>query len=152
MNLNRAMIIGNMTRDPELRATPTGQNVASFSIATNRRWTDKATVQPKEEVEYHNIVAWGRLAEIVGQYLARGRKVYIEGRLKTREWDGQDGVRRNRTEIIAENLILLDRPPTTAAAAPALDRPPAPIAGASPPLSAPPPPTDEEIKMEDIPF
>lgn len=159
MNLNRAMIIGNLTRDPEVRTTPNGQNVASFSVATNRRWTDQATGQPKEEVEYHNIVAWGRLAEIAGQYLSRGRKVYVEGRLKTREWDGQDGVRRNRTEIIAENFILLDRPP---AGTPANYQQPAnntvttsqPQATAPSAPAAPPPPSapDNEIKLEDIPF
>ena len=114
MNLNRAMIIGNLTRDPELRMTPTGQNVAQLGVATNRAWVNKATGQKQEEVEFHNVVAWGKLAEICGQYLTKGRKVYVEGRLKTRDWVGQDGVKRNRTEIIAENLIMLDRAPAGA--------------------------------------
>lgn len=158
MSLNRAMVIGNLTRDPEMRTTPTGQNVASFGVATNRRWTDQATGQPKEEVEYHNIVAWGRLAEIVGQYLARGRRVFVEGRIKTREWDGQDGVRRNRTEIIAENVIMLDRAPANATAdaqpTTANSMPAAPVSSPAslPPSPLPPPPADSDIKLEDIPF
>src|SRR3989344_3882196 len=108
MNLNRAMIIGNVTRDPEIRTTATGQTVASFGVATNHAWTD-ASGQKQEKAEFHNVVAWGKLAEICGQYLAKGRKVYIEGRLQTREWDGQDGAKRNRTEIVTENMIMLDR-------------------------------------------
>lgn len=150
------MVIGNCTRDPEVRSTATGQNVASFGVASNRRWKDQATGQPKEEVEFHNVVAWGKLAEIVGQYLARGRRVYVEGRLKTREWDGQDGVRRNRTEIIAENVIMLDRP--TGVAGPAAGRVEAGnreqgAGGLSPaPALSVPPPLEDEIKMEEIPF
>lgn len=108
MNLNKAMIIGNLTRDPEVRTTPSGQSVASFGIATSRVWTD-AQGQKQESVEYHNIVAWGRLAEICGQYLNKGKKVFIEGRLQTRDWQGQDGVKRYKTEIITENMIMLDR-------------------------------------------
>jgi single-strand DNA-binding protein len=109
MNLNKAMIIGNLTRDPEVRTTPTGQTVASFSIATNYVWVDQSG-QRQEKVEFHNVVAWRRLAEICGQYLKKGSKIFIEGRLQTRDWTGQDGVKRYRTEIIAENMIMLDRP------------------------------------------
>jgi single-strand DNA-binding protein len=108
MNLNKAMIIGNLTRDPEVKTIPNGTTVASFSIATNYVWTDQAG-QKQEKVEYHNIVAWRRLAEICGQYLKKGSKIYIEGRLQTRDWTGQDGVKKYRTEIIAENMIMLDR-------------------------------------------
>lgn len=108
MDLNKAMIIGRLTRDPELRNTPTGQTVASFSVATNFVWTDKSG-QKQERVEYHNIVAWRRLAEICGQYLRKGSKLYLEGRIQTRDWVGQDNVKRYRTEIIAENMIMLDR-------------------------------------------
>ncbi|OGL73373.1 hypothetical protein A3D72_00705 [Candidatus Uhrbacteria bacterium RIFCSPHIGHO2_02_FULL_57_19] len=163
MNLNRAMIIGNMTRDPELRTTPNGHSVVSFGVATNRRWNDQASGQKKEEVEFHNIVAWGKLAEICSQYLARGRKVYVEGRLHTRDWEGQDGVKRNRTEIIAENMIILDRAPAGAgfgagvgvetgaqAFAPQMSVATAPASSASAPL--PTVSADEEIKVEDIPF
>lgn len=108
MNLNKAMIIGNLTRDPELRSTSGGQSVCSFGVATNQVWTDQQG-QRQERAEFHNIVAWGKLAEICNQYLNKGRKVYIEGRLQTRDWEGQDGIKRNRTEIIAENMIMLDR-------------------------------------------
>ncbi len=108
-DLNKAMIIGNLTRDPELRYTPNGQGVVSFSVATNRRWNDSATSESKEEVEFHNIVAWGKLAEICNQYLVKGKKVYMEGRLQTRSWEGQDGVKRTRTEIIASDMRMLDR-------------------------------------------
>lgn len=108
MNLNKAMIIGNLTRDPEIKNTPSGQTVATFSVATNLVWMNQAG-QKQEKVEFHNIVAWRRLAEICGQYLRKGAKVFIEGRLQTRNWVGQDGVKRYRTEIVADNMIMLDR-------------------------------------------
>ena len=108
MNLNKAMIIGNLTRDPEMRTTPSGANVASFSVATSLVWTDQGGQQQKK-TEFHNIVAWRKLAEICGQYLRKGSKVYVEGRLQTTEWTGQDSVKRYRTEIVAENMIMLDR-------------------------------------------
>jgi len=108
MNLNKAMVIGNLTRDPEIKTIPSGSTVASFSVATSFVWKDAAG-QKQEKVEYHNIVAWKRLAEICGQYLKKGSKIYIEGRLQTRDWTGQDGVKKYRTEIIAENMIMLDR-------------------------------------------
>lgn len=108
MNLNKAMIIGNVTRDPEIRQTASGANVATFSVATNFFWNDPAG-QRQERVEFHNIVAWRKLAEICGQYLRKGSKVYIEGRLQTRDWVGKDGVKRFTTEIIAENMIMLDK-------------------------------------------
>lgn len=143
MNLNRAMIIGNLTRDPELRTTNNGQTVATFGVATNHSWTD-STGQRQERAEFHNIVAWGKLAEICGQYLGKGRKVYIEGRLQTREWESQDGTKRNRTEIIAENMIMLDRA-GAAASAPAARQDAAPTAAAAPGDA-------DEIRVEDIPF
>ncbi len=102
-DFNKAIIMGNLTRDPEIRTTTTGQQVASFAIATNRRWND-ANGNQQEETEFHDIVAWGKLAEICEQILHKGRKVLIEGRLKTRNWEGQDGVKRYKTEIIAENI------------------------------------------------
>ena len=105
MNLNKVVLIGNLTRDPELRTTPSGQPVASFGIATNRVYTDKGG-QKQKQTEFHNIVAWGRLAEIANQYLTKGKSVLIEGRLNTRNWDAQDGTKRYRTEIIAETLQL----------------------------------------------
>ena len=105
-SLNRAMVIGNLTRDPELRYTPNGQAVASFSIATNRRWKNQND-EWQDETQYHEIVAWGKLGEIAQQNLQKGKRAYIEGRLQTRNWDGPDGTKRNRTEIVAENLIAL---------------------------------------------
>jgi single-strand DNA-binding protein len=148
MNLNRAMIIGNLTRDPETRTTPNGQTVTNFSIATSFVWKD-ASGAKQEKPEYHNIVAWGKLAEICQQYLGKGRKVYVEGRLQTRDWEGQDGVKRYRTEIVAENMIMLDRAPEGSA-----PRATAPYAQApSPNIQAPKTNTpDDEIKVEDIPF
>lgn len=108
MSLNRAQLIGNLTRDPELRQIPGGSTVASFSIATNFSWTDQSG-QRQEKVEFHNIVAWRKLAEICGQYLKKGSKVFIEGRIQTRDWEGEDGVKRYRTEIVADSMIMLDR-------------------------------------------
>ncbi len=113
MNLNKAMIIGNLTRDPEMRNTPSGAQVASFSVATSLVWTDQSGQQQKKS-EFHNIVAWRKLAEICGQYLRKGSKVYVEGRLQTTEWTGQDGIKRYRTEIVLENMIMLDRQGATA--------------------------------------
>ncbi|MBU0619966.1 MAG: single-stranded DNA-binding protein [Patescibacteria group bacterium] len=109
MNLNKAMIIGNLTRDPEVKTIPSGQTVASFGVATNFVWTDQSG-QRQERVEFHNIVAWKKLAEICGQYLHKGRKVYIEGRMQTRNWVDQNEVKHYRTEIVADNMIILDRP------------------------------------------
>ena len=107
INLNRAMVLGNATRDAELRSTPNGRSVAGFAIATNRRWTDQSSGEQREEVQFHEIVAWGKLAEITGQIIKKGARVYAEGRLQTRTWEGQDGARREKTEIIAENVIAL---------------------------------------------
>lgn len=141
------MIIGNVTRDPEVKTTPSGQSVTSFSVATNRVWTN-AQGQKQEAVEYHNIVAWGKLAEICGQYLNKGKKIYVEGRLQTRDWQGQDGIKRYKTEIVAENMIMLDRggaPGGGGAKEPA----------ASQPMEEQAPtqePQEEEIKVENIPF
>jgi len=139
------MIIGNLTRDPEIRTTTGGKNVASFGVATNYTWTD-ASGQKQEKAEFHNIVAWGKLADICGQYLAKGRKVYVEGRLQTREWEGQDGAKRQRTEIVAENMIMLDR-----GNGPAPARQPAAVQ-AQVPAQAQAAEGNEEIRVEDIPF
>lgn len=141
MNLNKAMIIGNLTRDPETRTTPNGQTVTTFSVATNFVWTD-ASGQKQKKAEYHNIVTWRKLAEICAQYLRKGNKVYIEGRLQTREWEGQDGNKRQRTEIIADNMIMLDTKGGNDTAAPVAD------GGYEQPAT----PSDDEIKIENIPF
>ena len=108
MSLNRATIIGNLTRDPELRNTSSGQSVTNFAVATSSQWVDAAG-QKQEKTEYHSIVAWGKLAEICSQYLSKGRKVFVEGRLQTRDWETPDGQKRQRTEIIADNMIMLDK-------------------------------------------
>ena len=150
MNLNKAMLIGNLTRDPEVRSTTSGQPVASFTVVTNYVWTDQAG-QRQEKAEFHNIVAWRRLADICRQYLHKGSKVYVDGRLQTRDWLAQDNTKRYRTELVADNLIMLDR-----------------AGSASGPFSAPtteqtdndepslePIPdhaNEEEIKIENIPF
>lgn len=105
-SVNKATLIGNLTKDPELRQTPNGTSVCSFTIATNHSWKD-ANGSKQEKPEYHNIVAWGKLAEICGNYLTKGRKVYLEGRIQTRDWEGEDGIKRYRTEIIAENMVML---------------------------------------------
>ncbi len=107
-SLNKAMIIGNLTRDPELRTTPSGQSVVSFSVATNFNWTDQSG-QKQTKPEFHNVVAWRKLAEICANYLKKGSKVYIEGRIQTRDWLDKDTNKKNyRTEIIADNMQMLD--------------------------------------------
>ncbi len=106
-SLNRVQLIGNLTRDPELRYTPQGTAVCSFSIATNRSWTTDSG-EKKDEADFHKIVAWNKLAELCSQFLAKGRKVYVEGRLTTRTWTGQDGAQKSTTEVIISDMILLD--------------------------------------------
>lgn len=103
MYLNKAYIIGNLTRDPELKALPSGTKVASFSVATNRIYKDKEGKRV-ENVDYHNIVAFARLGELCGQYLKKGAQALIEGRIQTRSWDAPDGTKKYRTEIIADNV------------------------------------------------
>lgn len=105
-SLNRVLLIGNLTRDPELRYTPQGNAVCTFGLATNRSWTTEDGGR-KEEAEFHTIVAWNKLAEICAQYLAKGRQAFVEGRLSTREWEGQDGTKRRTTEVVASEVIFL---------------------------------------------
>ena len=102
-DFNQAIVMGNLTRDPELRTTPSGQSVASFAVATNRSWNDPSG-ERKDSVEYHDIVAWGKLGELVANYLSKGRKVLVVGRLQTRQWEGTDGAKRQRTEIVATDI------------------------------------------------
>lgn len=158
MNLNKAFILGNLTQNPEMRTTPTGQNVVSFSVATNRVWTDQ-NKQKKQAVEFHNIVAWGRLAEIINQYMTKGRLIMVEGRLQTRSWAGQDGIKRYRTEIVAENIQMGPQPRGSANSsdgASSSNNEPAynTIDSQVAPEEAPKPVAagEEEIKVEDIPF
>lgn len=150
MDLNKVMIIGNLTRDPEGRTTPAGQVVTNFGIATNLIWTD-ATGQKQKRAEFHNIVAWRKLAEICNQYLKKGNKVYIEGRLQTREWQGQDGVKRYRTEIVADNMIMLDTKNFSGNTSPQAKK--EEIAEAPPEAQKTQSENPiEEIRVEDIPF
>lgn len=106
-SLNKVELIGNLTRDPELRYTPQGTPVCSFGLATNRSWTTDSG-EKKEEAEFHRIVAWNKLGELCSQLLTKGRKIYVEGRLANRSWTGQDGAQRNITEIIINDMIILD--------------------------------------------
>jgi single-strand DNA-binding protein len=156
-DLNKVMMIGNLTRDPELRSTPNGQSVASCAVATNRAWND-ASGELQRAVEYTDIVMWGKLAEIASQIMKKGRRVYVEGRLQTRNWEGQDGVKRYKTEVIASDVIVLDRPPgSTWSSQGSTETPqtaPTPETPEAQPVSATPSatPSANEIDIEDIPF
>lgn len=177
-DLNKVTLIGRLATDPELRATPSGQTVGNFRVATSRQWND-AQGQPQTQTEFSQIVAWGKLADLANQYLRKGRQVYVEGRLQTRSWTDKANQKHWRTEVVAENIIFLGAPTANAAsaagAAPeeAGEAPPSPDASpgkpAEPkvPVSAGAPrlaeasrgasadkPTEEleEIRIEDIPF
>jgi single-strand DNA-binding protein len=106
-SLNKVMLIGNLTRDPELRYTPQGTAVCTMGLATNRTWVTE-NGDKKEETEFHRIVAWNKLAELCSQLLFKGRRVYVEGRLQTRQWTAQDGTQRQATEIVIEDMLVLD--------------------------------------------
>jgi single-strand DNA-binding protein len=107
-SLNKVQLIGNLTRDPELRYTPQGTAVCTFGLATNRSWVTSDGGERQEEAEFHRIVAWQKLAELCAQLLFKGRKAYVEGRLQTRNWTGKDGQERTTTEIVIDNMIVLD--------------------------------------------
>ncbi|MBU0577637.1 single-stranded DNA-binding protein [Patescibacteria group bacterium] len=109
-SVNKVILVGNLTRDPELKQTTNGQSIVTFGIATNREWVTRAE-DKKSLAEYHNVAAWGRLAEICEQYLKKGKLVYIEGYLKTRSWDSPEGVKIFKTEIVATDMIMLDKRP-----------------------------------------
>ncbi len=156
MDLNKVQVIGRITQDIELRQTPNGQSVTTLSIATNRSWTDGSGMR-QEQAEFHNVVLWTKLAEIASQYLAKGRKVYIEWRLQTRSWEAQDGSKRYRTEIVGENMIMLDwnnsggdnSTPTAAADMAPKDEKPG---NDTPAVKKSKPKKEEEISVEDLPF
>lgn len=156
MNLNRAILLGRLTRDPEVRTTPKGQTVCSFGVATNRVYTD-AQNQKQERVEYHNIVAWGRLGEICGKYLTKGQLALIEGRIETRSWDTPEGEKRQKTEIVAENMQMGPRLGGGGQAAAATPRAPEesmPTISIDEPTAAAPKAESgtNEINIEEIPF
>ena len=147
MYLNKAIVIGNLTRDPEVKSLPSGIKVASFSVATNRVWKDKNGVK-QENVDFHNIVVFGRQAEVVGQYMKKGSSILVEGRMQTRSWDDAAGVKKYRTEVVADRIQFGPRrdAPTGNYDAPA----PAPDEHkkALDTIEYP----EEEINPEDIPF
>ncbi len=158
MNVNKVILVGRLTRDPEVRNTPTGQSVANISMATNRFWKDKAG-QRQDKTEYHNIILWGRLSEIAGQYLVKGQECFIEGRLETRKYTGKDGVERRTTEIVAENMQLGSK---AQGASGSYNRPAAPATQPTnmteQPEQAESIPTinldeeQDEVRIEDVPF
>lgn len=145
------MIIGRLTADPEGRTTPQGTSVSSFRVATNFTWTD-ANGARQERVEYHGIVVWRKLAEICNQYLRKGSKVYIEGRLQTRDWEGQDGVKKYKTEIVADNMIMLDRAGASTSSGGSANFEPVATSAVATEIPTANNQADEEIKVEDIPF
>ena len=146
MDLNKVQLIWNITQDVELKQTPNGQNVCSFSLATNRNWTDTTWIK-QEVAEFHSIVLWGKLAEIAGQYLHKGKKIYIEWRLQTRSWEAQDWTKRYKTEIVWENMIMLDNNKTWDFSQGSSES--FSSAGA---VKKSTPKQEEEISIEDIPF
>lgn len=131
-SVNKVILIGNLTRDPEMRQTPNGQQVCTFGIATNRQWVAKDGGK-HNSAEFHELVAWARLAEICGSYLKKGKLIYIEGYLKTRAWDTPEGIRRHKTEVIIQDMIMLEKRPS---------------GESSDDLNTIAPPTNEEIKKE----
>jgi single-strand DNA-binding protein len=152
MNLNKVYIIGRLTVDPELRTTASGESVASFSVATNRFWRDKSG-EKKEGTEFHNVVAWGRQAEIINQFSKKGSIIMIEGRLQTRAWEGKDGQTRRTTEIVAENIQLGPRsggPSRDVDSAPAKKESSEPASQEVPTIDIDA--TGDEIRPEDLPF
>ncbi len=147
MYLNKAIIIGNLTRDPEIKALPSGIKVASFSVATNRVWKDKNGVK-QENVDYHNVVVFGRQADIVGQYMKKGSSILVEGRMQTRSWDDAGGVKKYRTEIIADRVQFGPRKEGGSSYSGAGSAPADDDKKAMDTIEYP----EEEINPEDIPF
>ena len=160
MNVNKVILVGRLTRDPDMRTTTSGQQVATVSMATNNFWTDKSGTR-QERTEFHSVVLWGRLAEIAGQYLTKGQECYIEGRLQSREYTAKDGTERKVTEIVGETMQLGNR---AQGSAQGTGRSAAPVAAAAPVAKSAPVSVEEEIptinldderdeiKIEDVPF
>ncbi|MGB2791180.1 MAG: single-stranded DNA-binding protein [Candidatus Moraniibacteriota bacterium] len=163
MNVNKAILVGRLTRDPETRTTPSGQTVATIGLATSHRWSDKSG-QKQEKTEFHTIILWGRTAEVAAQYLTKGQEAYFEGRIQTRSYTGKDGVERKVTEIVAENMQLGSRPMGQGGGSSRSESTPASRpTGQNQPKSTPTATDDdiptinlddekEEIKIEDVPF
>lgn len=164
MNVNKVILVGRLTRDPEIRTTGSGQTVATIGMATNNFWTDKSG-QRQEKTEFHTVVLWGRLAEIAGQYLTKGAEAFVEGRLQTRAYTGKDGVERKTTEIVGESMQLGSRSREGQGSgnyAPRQESPARPAAAAGAAAAQMPREEDiptinldderEDIKIEDVPF
>lgn len=152
MYLNKALIIGNLTRDPEVKALPSGIQVATMSLATNRVWKDKNGAK-QESVDFHNVVVFGRQAEIVGQYLKKGSSALVEGRMQTRSWDAADGTKKYRTEIVADRIQFGPRPAGAGgSSANYAEKPSAASTAQAPKDDAPIEYPEEEINPDDIPF
>jgi len=145
MNLNKVFIIGNLTRDPELRTLPSGGSVTSFGVATNRVWKNQQG-EKQEDVQFHNIVVFGKQADIVAQYLKKGSSILVEGRIQNRTWEAQDGTKRNRSEIVAERIQFGPKRTGSAESAP-----PSEVSKKPEELDTIQYP-DEEINPEEIPF
>lgn len=143
-NFNKVILVGNITADIELKETPSGAKVASFSIATNRYWKNKDGLK-EQSVTYHNIVAWNRTAEVVAEFTNKGSKILVEGYLDNRSWEAEDGSKRYRTEVVAESIQLL--PTSTKNSAPLPEEPKAEEAKRTAPTY-----NDDEPALEDIPF
>lgn len=161
-SLNKVMLIGNLTRDPELRYTPSGAAVCTIGLATNRSWTTDAG-ERREETEFHRLIAWTKLAEICAQYLVKGKKIYVEGRLHTNTWQAADGSQKSSTEIIIEDMMMLDSRSVAAAPAGEKPLPAAPsdsqravaqpvVKQAADDQAAKPPEGKEDVNPDDIPF
>lgn len=148
LNINRAQILGNLTKDPEMRYTPNGQAVTSFSVATNRRWKGRDGAADGEATEYHEVVVWGKQAETITPMLRKGEPVFLEGRLQTHSWEGQDGAKRYKTEIVAETVIVLGGKGGHSTAS----YTPAPADEEKPAAKGKAKVEEEEIDIEDIPF
>ena len=147
-SVNKAIIIGNLGRDPELRYTPSGQAVASFSIATTSRWKNQSG-ENQESTEWHNIVLWGRMAELAKEYLAKGRSVYIEGRIQTRSYQDKDGVTKYRTEIVGQQMQFLGSRSDSGGSSQSSDYTPPPP---PPPSGGDDTPFDNSADDDDLPF
>ena len=142
-SVNKVILVGRLGKDPEVRYTPSGAAVANFSLATDETWKDKSG-EKQQRTEWHNIVAWSKLAEICGQYLTKGKLVYVEGRLQTREWEDKDGNKRRTTEVIASDMVMLGSKAEGGGTVAQRESPRQPVQAAEVP--------DLEITDDDIPF
>jgi single-strand DNA-binding protein len=156
MYINKAFLYGNLTKDPEIKALPSGVKVASFGLATSRNWKDKNGVK-QESTVFHNVVMFGVQADLAAQYLKKGKPIFVEGRIENRSWDGPDGTKKYRSEVVVENFQFGPQPPPSGTSAPySAPANTAPKSSSSAPAGKKEPDTieypEEEINLEDIPF